>query len=58
METHVDHLQTVLQVLLNHSLYAKWSKCEFGRRSIKYLGYVITNGGVSTNPKKTQAIVN
>lgn len=30
METHIDHLQIVLQILSNHFLYAKWSKYEFG----------------------------
>lgn len=58
MEAHIDHLSVVLQILYDNPLYAKWSKCEFGRRSIKYLGYVIAEGGVSTNPEKTQAIVN
>ena len=28
-EEHEDHLRIVLQVLRDHQLYAKFSKCEF-----------------------------
>ena len=29
LEEHVEHLQTVLQILREHQLYAKFSKCQF-----------------------------
>lgn len=57
MEAHVEHLRMVLQILKESQLFAKRSKCEFGKPSIKYLGHVIIATGVSTNPDKTQAIV-
>lgn len=53
MEAHVEHLKMVLQILQRNRLYAKRSKCEFGKPSIKYLGHVITAGGVSTYPDYT-----
>jgi hypothetical protein len=33
------------------------SKCEFAKRSIAYLGHVITPDGVTTDPQKVSAIV-
>ena len=30
LELHLQHLRTVLELLLNHRLYAKRSKCVFG----------------------------
>lgn len=32
-------------------------KCAFGVSSGKFLGYMVNNGGIETNPKKIQAIV-
>lgn len=34
------HLRKVLQVLGEHQLYAKLSKCEFYHKKIKYLGNI------------------
>ena len=32
-------------------------KCEFGRRSIAFLGHVIDENGISADPTKTQAVI-
>jgi hypothetical protein len=37
-------------------LYAKLSKCDFGQTSIHYLGNIISDKGVATDPEKTQAM--
>ena len=39
-EEHEDHLRVVLQVLRDHQLYAKFSKCEFWLTKVKFLGHV------------------
>ena len=38
---HEDHLRIVLQVLRDHQLYAKFSKCEFWLTEVKFLGHVV-----------------
>lgn len=38
---HIIHLQSVLQVMRTHQLYAKESKCVFGAGQVEYLGHVI-----------------
>jgi Reverse transcriptase (RNA-dependent DNA polymerase) len=55
--SHVHHLQLVFQRLIDHQLSAKLSKCEFGVSSIEYLGHIITDKGVSTDPQKVQAML-
>jgi hypothetical protein len=46
----------VLQKLKKNQLFAKRSKCEFGLRQIEYLGHVISEDGVSTDPKKIKTM--
>jgi len=56
MEEHEEHLQIILQVLREHKLYAKFSKCKFFK--IQYLGHVISKDGISIDPDKIKAIIN
>jgi hypothetical protein len=45
-EEHEEHLRIVLQVLREHQLYAKFSKCDFFQKKIHYLGHIISTEGV------------
>lgn len=51
-ESHLQHLDIVLSILCQQQLYAKQSKCDFGKQSIEYLGHISSQLGVSTDPKK------
>ena len=51
------HLRIVLQVLRDHQLYAKFSKCEFWLTEVKFLGHVVLASGVSVDPKKVEAVL-
>ena len=53
---HEEHLKIILQVLMEHHLYAKFSKCDFFKDKIQYLGHVITKDGISVDPDKIKAI--
>ena len=55
-EEHKEHLKIVLQVLMQHQLYAKFSKCVFFKNKIQYLGHVITKEGISVDPEKIKTI--
>ena len=55
-EEHKEHLKIVLQELREHQLYAKFSKCDFFKDKIQYLGHVVTKEGISFDPKKIKAI--
>lgn len=55
-ETHITHLTQVLQLLADHQLFAKFSKCKFAVQQVTYLGHLVSNGGVTADPKKLRAI--
>ena len=42
LEEHAEHLRTVLQILREHQLYAKFSKCQFWLDKVAFLGHVIS----------------
>jgi hypothetical protein len=56
LEDHAIHLNKVFQILQDHQLYAKRSKCSFALQQINYLGHVISHKGVATDPSKTVSI--
>ena len=55
---HEENLRLTLQLLREHQLYAKLSKCDFYRDRIQYLGHIISNEGIYVDPKKIEAIMN
>ena len=46
----------VFKICRKASLYLKGSKCEFERDSLLFLGFIISNNGVSTDPDKVKAV--
>ncbi|KAK5842911.1 hypothetical protein PVK06_005330 [Gossypium arboreum] len=54
---HDEHLRTVLQVLREKELYAKFSKCEFWLREVTFLGHVVSAEGIRVDPRKIEAIL-
>ena len=54
---HEDHLRIVLQLLRDHQLYAKFSKCEFRLAKVGFLGHVVSASGVSVDPGKVEAVM-
>ncbi|XP_072087272.1 uncharacterized protein [Arachis hypogaea] len=54
---HEEHLRIVLQILKEQKLYAKWSKCEFWKEEVKFLGHVVSKGGIAVDPSKVEAVI-
>ena len=54
---HAEHVKKVLLKLREHKLFAKASKSDFFKRSIDFLGYVITEDGITMDSNKVRAIV-
>lgn len=55
-EEHLGHLAAMFQWLSADSWKIKLSKCKFAQRSFAYLGHVISEKGLSTDPAKIRAI--
>ena len=46
-----------MQTLRKNQLYAKFSKCEFWLSEVKFLGHVISQDGISVDPRKVEAVL-
>ena len=57
-EEHEENLRLTLQLLMEHRMYEKLSKCDFYRDRIQYLGQIISEEGISVDPEKIEAIMN
>ncbi|KAD5317282.1 hypothetical protein E3N88_17228 [Mikania micrantha] len=55
-EDHAIHLRTLLELLRQEKLYAKFSKCEFWLTEVQFLGHVINAQGIQVDPSKIEAI--
>ena len=56
-EEHVDHFKIDLQILREHKLHAKFSKCEFWLDEVEFLGHVISKDRIAVNPSKVQSVL-
>ena len=54
--THREKVQKILMKLYKARLRAKQAKCRFEIPRVEFLEYVVGKEGVSTDPKKTQAL--
>ena len=47
----------MLQLLRDHQLYTKFSKCEFWLIEVRFLGHMMSALGVSVDPEKVEALM-
>ena len=47
---HLQHLDLVLQLLCDHHLRAKQSKCVFGKKEVENIGHIVSAQGFHVNP--------
>lgn len=55
---HLQRLELVLGRLHQEGLKVKLEKCAFFQQEVSYLGHVISSQGVSTDPRKIEAVAN
>ena len=56
IEEHNQYLVKVLDRLRDAGLRLKPTKCKLAQRSVEYLGHIVSEEGVRTDPKKLQAV--
>jgi hypothetical protein len=54
---HLVKIEAMLTRLHNATLKVNAAKSSFCTHEIEYLGYILTRGGIKSNPKKVQAIL-
>ncbi|XP_052743759.1 uncharacterized protein LOC112047118 isoform X1 [Bicyclus anynana] len=57
-ETHLKHLELVLERLNNCGLTINTGKCEFGKSELNFLGYHISTNGIKPSQDKSETISN
>ena len=50
MVEHEKRLTTILNLLKDKKLYAKFSKCEFWLSQVAFLGHVVSGDGICVDP--------
>lgn len=50
------HLRIVLDILRKNHLKAKFLKCHFWRREVRFLGHIVLENGIVVDPAKVAAI--
>ena len=55
--THLQHLKQVFNILLQHQLFLKLSKCTMRASQVEYLGHIISFEGVSMDMKKNSCML-
>ena len=53
---HEKHVSQVFEALRQAGLTVKLSKCAFGQKEVKLLGYIVSGQGIRSDPEKTRAI--
>jgi len=57
-ESHSKNLQKIFETLKNANIKCQLDKCEFFKNKVEFLGFVISDKGIETNPAKVEAIAN
>jgi hypothetical protein len=56
-EEHLEHLWAVFELLRQDHWLVKRPKYDFGQRQLRYLGHIISESGVATDPAKVSAVL-
>ena len=55
-EEHLQHLETVLQILQKEKLFCNLKKCEFQKPELRFVGHIVSEQGLRPDPAKTDAV--
>ncbi|KAI4871331.1 hypothetical protein NFI96_009730, partial [Prochilodus magdalenae] len=56
LEEHEERLLKVLDRLRDEGLKLSLDKCQFGRTSVTYVGHIVSQDGIATDPSKIEAV--
>ena len=55
-ENHLEHIEIILSKLLDAGITLNFAKCKFLQKQVEYLGYILSDKGISMNPERVKAI--
>ena len=55
-EEHTRHVKKVLRRLQERQLYVKLEKCQFYKKRIEFLGFILGRGYIGMDPSKIESI--
>src|SRR6266498_12116 len=58
IDEHLQHMRKVLEALRQVGLKLKLEKCEFAKKQLKYLGFIVGEFGIKPDLEKVRVIVN
>ena len=56
VDIHAAALECLFNACLKDQLFIKLAKCDFCRRRVKFLGFIVGNGEIATDPDKVKAV--
>src|SRR6266542_1672360 len=57
IDEYLQYIRKVLEALWQTGLKLKLEKCEFAKKQLKYLGFIVEEFGIKPDPEKVRAIV-
>lgn len=55
-DSHLRNLRTVFETLENANLKVQLDKCDFLKTEVEFLGFIVSNKGIKTNPERVKSI--
>lgn len=57
-EDHIKDIEEIFKTLQDANMKVQLDKSEFFKKEVEFLGFIVSDQGISTNPKKIEAIKN
>lgn len=57
VEDHIQDMKQIFDILRKYQIKLSLEKCTFGVSSGKFLGFIVTQKDIETNPEKIKSIV-
>ena len=58
IQEHFEHLEILLQRLIDCNITLNFAKCKFVQKEVKFLGHIISEKGITQDPEKLDKIKN
>ncbi|GBO99951.1 Retrovirus-related Pol polyprotein from transposon opus [Eumeta japonica] len=57
-QSHLEDIKIIFETLCDANMKVQVDKCEFLKNHVEFLGFIVSENGIKTNPAKVEAITN